>query len=65
MMQRLEDAVEDAEYEAEIRQEKMIAYEDPEEDKIDDVEIDTDDNGVYKIFKNINSSEITDPLAED
>ena len=35
----------------------MIAYEDQEEDKIDDIDIDTDENGVYKIFKNISSTE--------
>ena len=43
----------------------MITYEDPEADKIDDVEIQTDDNGVYKVFRNITSTEIKDPLAED
>ena len=64
-MQRLEDAVQDAEDEADFRQDQMIAYDDPEADKIDDVEIDTDENGVYKIFKNINSQEIINPQAED
>ena len=38
----------------------MITYEDPEADKIDDVEIETDDNGVYKVFQNMNSTEIKD-----
>lgn len=39
----------------------MITYEDPEADKIDDVEIETDDNGVYKVFQNMSSTEIKDP----
>ena len=43
----------------------MITYEDPEADKIDDVEIETDDNGVYKVFQNMSSTEIQDPFAED
>ena len=43
----------------------MITYEDPEADKIDDVEISTDDNGVYKVFRNMTSTAIKDPLAED
>ena len=38
----------------------MITYEDPEADKIDDVEIETDDNGVYIVFQNMNSTEIKD-----
>ena len=29
----------------------MIAYDDPEEDKIDDANIETDENGIFKIFK--------------
>ena len=36
LMEQLEDVVQDAEDEAEFRNEHMIAGEDPEEDKIDD-----------------------------
>ena len=50
-MQRLENVVQDAEEEVDFRQEQMIAYEDPEEDKIDDANIETDENGIFKIFK--------------
>ena len=64
-MERLEDTVRNLEVENELRQEEMITYEDPEADKIDDVEIQTDDNGVYKVFRNMTSTAIEDPLAED
>lgn len=65
LMEQLEDVVQDAEDEAEFRNEHMIAGEDPEEDKIDDVDIDTDENGVYKIFKNISSSGVKDENDEE
>ena len=42
----------------------MITYEDPEADRIDDAEIETDDNGVYKVFSNMSSTEVEDPNAE-
>ena len=42
----------------------MITYEDPEADRIDDAEIETDDNGVYKVFTNMRSTEVDDPEAE-
>ena len=41
----------------------MIVYEDPDKDKIDDADIETDENGVYKVFSKLSSSE--DPDAED
>ena len=39
----------------------MIVYEDPDKDKIDDADIETDENGVYKVF----SKPSDDPDAED
>ena len=51
------------EEEEEVQQE-MITYEDPEADRIDDTEIETDDNGVYKVFSNMRSTEVDDPEAE-
>ena len=61
-MQKMEAVVQDVEDEAEFRQEEFMV-EDPEKDKIDDVDIETDDNGVYKVFKNLADEE--DLTAED
>jgi len=48
--------------EVDLQQDDII-FEDPEKDKIDDTDIEVDDNGVYKVFMNINADEEDD--AED
>ena len=62
LMQKMEEVVQNAEDEVDLRNDDII-FEDPEADKIDDTDIETDDNGVYKVFKNINADEDDD--AED
>ena len=56
MMQKMENVVRDAEDEVDLRQDDII-YEDPDKDKIDDTDIETDENGVYKVFKSLADEE--------
>ena len=52
MMQKMENVIREAEDEVDLRQDDII-YEDPDKDKIDDTDIETDENGVYKVFKSL------------
>ena len=53
MMNKMEQAVQDVEDETYFRKDEQIIYADPEQDKIDDIDIEMDENGVYKVFKKL------------
>lgn len=56
MLQRMEQVVQDVEDEQDFRQDEQIAL-DVEQEKIDDIEIEMDENGVYKVFKKLSSTD--------
>ena len=55
-MQKMEAVVQEAEEEVDLRNDDII-FEDPEKDKIDDTDIETDENGVYKVFKSVQNED--------